>query len=121
VHAVCKLASLGKDRLLGLHPEKIRVRRERDGAVHGALGSALVTVVTLDGAWRIPIPERRVAETEFSLRDGERLGARRVCDSCGKFAQRLCGRGRLRAQGICERFAIELEPCLCEPIVLDGL
>ena len=121
VHAVRKLARLGKDRLLGLHPKEIRVRRERDGAVHRALGAALVTVVPLDGARCVPVPERRAAETKFSLRGGQRLGARRVCDARSKSAQCLRGRGRLNAQRIRERLAVELEPGLGEPFVLDGL
>ena len=121
MHAVRKLARLGQDRLLGLHPEKIRVRRERNSTVYRALGAALVTVVPLDGAWRIPVPERRAAETKFSLCDDQRLGARRVCDSCGELVQRIRGRGRLSAQGICECLAIELEPGFGEPFVLDGL
>jgi len=48
-----------------------------------------------------------------------------VCDACDKLVQSCRGEGRRRrrlgAQGIRERLAVELEPRLREPIVLDGL
>ena len=71
VHAIGKFARLRKDRLLRLHPQQIRVGRERDCAVYRALGAALISIVPLDCAWRVPVPERCAMETKFSLCDGE--------------------------------------------------
>jgi len=75
VHTISKLASLSEYRLLCLHPQEISVRRKRDSAIDRALGAALVAVIALDGARRVPVPERCAFKAEFSLRNGERLGA----------------------------------------------
>ena len=124
VHALGKLARLREDRALRLHPQQVRIRRESDRAVDRALRAALVAVVPLDGARGIPVPERRIAEAKLPLRDRERLLVRRVRDSRGEFGQRRGGRGcllLLGAQGIGERFAVEFDSGLGEPLVLDGL
>ena len=121
MYAIRKLARLRQHRLLRLHPQQIRVRRKRDGPVDRALRAPLIAVVPLNGARRVPVPERGAVQTEFPLRDGERFGPRYVRDPRGEIGQGRGGRRGLDAQGVREDLAVDLEPGMCEPIILDGL
>lgn len=76
VHALGKLLGLVVDGALGLHPQQVAVRRERDRAVDGALRPALVAVEALARARRVPIPVGRDAEE--LLCELLRLGVREV-------------------------------------------
>ena len=72
-----ELFRLAEDRFGGFHPQSIAVRSKEDSSVDAALGTALVSVVTLSRSACIPVPVN--LDAEFSLGQLDCLGMRDVC------------------------------------------
>jgi hypothetical protein len=97
VDSLGELNSLGVVGLLGLHPDQVGVRSEGNTTHDGALGSSLVTVVSLTGTGRVPVEENVLSEDvlgdDASLGVALSLGLSEVGGDLGLLSGGLQGGG----------------------------
>lgn len=120
VDAIGELLRLLKVRKLGFHPNKVRKRRIGNSPVDSAFRSALVAVVALARAGRIPIPVD-VDASQFPG-DGTSLAVALSIDSLAVLLDEgslvLEGTG---VDGIHHSVIESLQTRLGDPLILDGL
>lgn len=120
VDTVGEFLGLGVVGELALHPNEIGEGSVGHSAVDGALGTALVAVVSFAGTRRVPV-EVDVG-TGDALGDGAGLGVTLALGGLAELLNKslLVGEGAL-VDGVNNGVAEELQACLGDPFVLNGL
>ena len=120
VDTVGEFLGLGVVGELALHPDEIREGSVGDSAVDGALGAALVAVVSLASTGSVPV-EVDVGAGD-ALGDGAGLGVALALGGLAELLNEslLVGEGAL-VDGVDNGVAEELQTCLGDPFVFNGL
>lgn len=120
VDTVGEFLGLGVVGELALHPDEIGEGSVRDGAVDGALGTALVAVVSFASTGSIPV-EVDVGAGD-ALGDGAGLGVALALGGLAELLnESLLVGERALVDGVDNGVAEELQACLGDPFVLNGL
>lgn len=119
VDALGELLGLGIDGFLRLHPQQVGIWRECNRSVDSTEGSALVSVITLPGPWRVPVPVWWDRKVELGLGDDKGIGVGEVTNAFEEL--RLVEGAVLRLDGFCEDGGEGRETGGSDPFVLDDL